>query len=412
MIRGASIRRLYESEGPRAFVGKTRELLGLTRDRYGRPTVENAEIQPEEFSIRDLAEGLIGPDWPDVLGPANGDGAALPLLEDASAAVQPSAFNNIAAWNATVGGLIEVKILEAYRRPGYIADRLVRTIPTRQRSERLPGIADIGDRAEVMKPGDPHPRAQFEERYVTTPETQKHGLAIDVTREAVHFDLTNEVLTRAERVGDWLGMRKEKRVLDLVLGITNTYSYRGTPYSTYVSGGGGMWENQHTNQLDDWQDVDAALQLFSAMTDHETGERIVTTPTTLLVMPYKLMTARRIINATEIRSGDVTSGGGVQTISANPLAGSFEVLTSPIAFQRLTDADGGNVAADSARHYWYLGDFKRAFAYMENWGMQVRRANPNDYTMLDHDLVFSIFANEMGVPAVTEPREVVRSVTA
>lgn len=408
MIRGASLRRLYESEGPQAFIGKTRELLGLARDAYGRPTIREASLQPEEFSLRDLAESVIGPDWPDVLGPGGADQLAVRLTEDASTAVQPSAFNNIAAWNAAVGGLIEVKILQAYRRPGYIADRLVRTIPTRQRSERLPGTAGIGDSAEIMKPGDPHPRAQFEERYVTTPETQKHGLAVDVSREAVHYDLTNEVLLRAERVGDWLGLRKEKRVLDVVLGLSNTYSYRGSSSATYLASGGGVWTNQVVQTLANWEDIDVALQLFAEMTDQETGERIVVTPTTLLVMPHRLMTARMIVNATEIRTGDITSGSGTQTVAANPVAGSFDIVSSPIAYQRLTDADGGNVAAGTAQQYWYLGDFQRAFAYMENWGMQVRRASPNDYTMLDHDLVLSVFANEMGVPAVVEPREVVR----
>ncbi len=410
MIRGASIHRLYESDGPQAFVSRTRELLGLTRDRFGRPTVTEPQLQPEEFSLRDLAESIIGPDWHEVLGPARTNGFSQPLLEDASTGIPPSAFNNISAWNATVGGLIEVKILEAYRRPGFIADRLVRTIPTRQRSEKLPGIADIGDKAEEMKPGDPHPRAQFEERFVTTPETKKHGLAVDVTREAVHFDLTNQVLSRAERVGDWLGMRKEKRVLDVVLGITNTYSYRGTSYNTYRTSG--EWINEHTTALVDWEDIDAALQFFSAMTDQETGERVLVNPNQLLVMPAQLMTARRIINATEIRTGDITTGTGTQTISANPVAGAFEILSSPIALQRLTDTDGGNVSEVDANKYWFLGDFQRAFAYMENWGMQVRRADPNDYTMLDHDLAFSVFANEMGTPAVLEPREVVRGVAS
>jgi len=37
----------------------------------------------------------------------------------------------------------------------------------------------------------------------------------------------------------------------------------------------------------------------------------------------------------------------------------------------------------------------------------VIRANPNDYEMADRGLVFSLFADEMGVPCVLEPRQVV-----
>lgn len=422
MINGASTRRLFESfcsgasnhqghSGPLGFVRLTKDLLGLTRDSYGRPALRETlddgkrRLRPDEFSLRDLAESLVGPDWVCALDPRQGSPyGGVDLLEGANVAVQPSAFNHISAFNATVGGLLEVKVLEAYRKPGFIADQLVRTIATRQRSEKLPATSRIGDKAETMNPGQAHPRAQFGERYVTTPETQKRGLAVDVTKEAVFFDLTNEMLMRAESIGEELGLRKEKLVLDMVLGVTNTYTYGGTTSNTY--GTSGNWINDHSNALVDWTDIDAAEQLFAAMTDQESGERIVCLPDTMLVMPYKKRTAMHILNATEIS----TSTASAAEIRRGPNADmNFKLLSSPILYQRATDATGLALAASAAREYWFLLEAQRAFGYMENWSMTVQSAGASDYQMLDYGLVTSVFADEMGIPTVLEPRYVVRN---
>ena len=420
MINGASTRRLFESfcsgasnfqgqTGPLGFVRLARDLLGLSRDSYGRPalreTLEDGKrrVRPDEFSLRDLAESLVGPEWVSALDPRHAS-PTIDLVEGANAAVQPSAFNQISAFNATVGGLLEVKVLEAYRKPAFIADRLVRTIATRQRSEKLPATSRIGDKAETMNPGQAHPRAQFGQRYVTTPETQKRGLAVDVTKEAVFFDLTNEMLMRAESIGEELGLRKEKLVLDMVLGVTNTYTYGGVNSNTY--GTSGNWINDHSNPLVDWTDIDNAEQLFAAMTDQESGERIVCLPDTMLVMPYKKRTAMHIVNATEIESR--TASAAEVRHGANSDM-NFAILSSPILYQRATDATGLNLAAADAREYWFLLEAKRAFGYMENWSMTVQSAGATDYQMLDYGLVTSVFADEMGIPTVLEPRYVVRN---
>jgi len=404
MIRGQAIRDLYESLGPKGFVLKTRQLLGITKDRFGRPTIENPEVHPSEFSLREVAEALCGRDWVNALQPGHGFDQ-MDLLE-MDAAVVPSAFANTSAFNATVGGLIEAKILETFRRPGFIADRLVQTRPTRLRSEKMPGVASLGDLAEEIQPGNPHPRAQLTERYVQTPEIRKRGLAVDVTKEAVFYDLTNQVLMQAERVGEVLGLRKEKRVLDTVMGIVNTYNYGGTTYNTYVSGGN--WTNTHANQLQDWTSINKAEQLLADMTEQENGERILVVPDTILVMPYHRYTAANILNATAQERR--TDSQGVVTHHPNPLRDhEVQIVTSPIAMQRLTDADGLNLAANVAQEYWFYGEFRKAFAYMENWGVTVRRADVNDYIALDRDLVFSVFANEAGTPAIVEPRYVTRN---
>lgn len=79
-----------------------------------------------------------------------------------------------------------------------------------------------------MHPGMPYPHVGFGEDYIETPSTAKHGLIVPVTKEAVFFDRTNLVLGRAAEVGEVLGLNKEKRLIDLVIGQVNNYKWKGT----------------------------------------------------------------------------------------------------------------------------------------------------------------------------------------
>lgn len=426
MFNGVNGRRLYESykngdsthptsglSGVNGFCALLYESLGVAADEYGRMTVSDRlsdgsrRMRPEEFSFKELAESIVGPEWVQSLDPRRGRGPGqhFSLLE-AGTAIQPSAFADINAFSTATGGLLQVKILEAYRKPAYVADQLVRTIPSKQRFEKMPATGRIGDKAEQMNPGQPHPRAQFGERYVTTPNTQKFGLGIDVTKEAVFFDLTNEVLTRAANVGDELGLRKEKRVLDTVLGIVNSYSYNGTAYNTYLTSGN--WINKVTgNELIDWTNIDIVEQLGGEMTDQESLERISVLYDTLLVMPRKNRTVdfitgyagieRRTQSAAEIGHGP------------NPYGGGYKKVVSAIAYQRLTDADGANLSASDAKKYWIALEGQGAFGYAENWSLNVDRVNAPEYVMADQGLIMSVFCDEMGTPCVLEPRKAVLS---
>src|SRR5690606_21718668 len=119
------------------------------------------------------------------------------------------------------------------------------------------------------------------------------------------------------------------------------------------------WINDHANELEDWTDIDAAEQLFANMVDPNTGEPILVSAKHLICTPGNMMTARRVLNATEIRSGDITSGAGNQTISANPVAGAYEIHSSVLAYHRLQTQL--SLTADQAKKHWFLGDLSRAF---------------------------------------------------
>ena len=384
-IRYREIKRRYQLDGPDKTVQHLREAL------------TQGQLKPEDFSLRDLAEGLVpeGCEWVRMLDPRNAGGVH--LLE-AGEAVDLTAFLNV------TGQVIYSKILEGYTQEAFVVSKLVDTVPTRLDGEKIPGIGRIKDEATEVHPGMPYPHVGFGEDYIETPATTKHGLIVAITREAIFFDRTNLVLNRAAEVGEVLGLNKEKRLVDLAIGATNNYKWKGTAYNTYyASGGGGPWVNSlASNELVDWTDVDAAEQLFADILDPNTGEPVLVEPDAVLVAPAYRHAAARVFNAAEIHF--TASGAPTTTYSPNPLS-RYRLLDSRLMYRRIV---ASGVAAADAKKWWFIGDFRRAFAYMENWPITVTQSPANSEADFNQDIVVRFKASERGAAAAINPRFVIK----
>ena len=384
-IQYRELHRRYELDGPDKTVKHLSEALAA------------GHLNAEDFSLRDLAESLVpdGHQWVRMLDPRNSGGVGLLEFGDG---VDVTAFLNI------TGQIIYSKILEAYRQEAFVISKLVDTVPTRLDGERIPGIGHIRDEVTEVHPGMPYPNIGFGEDYIETPLTSKHGLIVPVTKEAIFFDRTHLVLSRAAEVGEVLGLNKEKRLADLVIGAANNYKWKGTSYDTYyATGDGGPWVNDLAgNELVDWTDVDAAEQLFAEILDPNTGGPVLVRPTTVLVMPAYRHAANRVFRATEIAY--TSSGSPTTTTAANPLA-SYRVADSRLVYRRVI---ASGVSADDAKQWWFLGDFRRAFAYMENWPLTVTQSPPGSEADFNQDVLVRFKASERGAAAVLNPRYVVR----
>lgn len=388
-IKYRELRRRYELDGARQTVKHLSE------------AISQGHLKPEDFSLRDLAEALVpeGREWLRLLDPRSSGGVN---LVEAGEAVDVTAFLNI------TGQVIYAKILEAYSQEAFVVSRLVDTIPTRLDGERIPGIGRIKDEATEVPPGMPYPNVSFGEDYIDTPSTTKHGLIVPVTREAIFFDRTNLVLNRAAEVGEILGLNKEKRLIDLVIGETNNYKWNGTLYQTYRCLGENVpWVNVvFSNELVDWTNVDAAEQRFADMLDPSTGEPVLVQPTTVLVMPAYRHAANRVFKATEITYQAI--GSATTTSAANPLR-NYTVVDSRLVYRRLIAL---GVAPEEAKTWWFIGDFRRAFAYMENWPITVTQSPMNSEADFNQDILVRFKASERGAAAVINPRYIVRSTGA
>jgi hypothetical protein len=384
-IKYRELKQMYESYGPERTVKHLREALGA------------GHLKAEDFSLRELAEATVGAEWVKRMDPRGG---GVRLLE-AGDAVDVTAFSNI------TGQIVYSRLLEAYLQEAFVVSKLVSTIPTRFDGEKIPGIGRIGDKAAEVSPGMPYPSVGLSEDYIETPSTTKHGFIVPVTREAIFFDRTHLILKRAAEVGEFLGLNKEKRLLDVVLGAVNNYKWKGRAYNTYYGpGDGGPWVNVLDDELVDWTDIDAAEQLFADILDPSTGEPVLIQPNTVLVMPAYRHAANRVLKATEIiYSSTATADGHTMTTAPNPM-GPYQVAESRLAYRRIIAA-GNDPAA--AKRWWLLADFAKAFAYMENWPITVTQAPSNSEAEFNQDIVLRFKASERGAAAVIDPRYVVKS---
>lgn len=362
--------------------------------------VREGKINPARLSIRRLAEAFCGENWADNLTRYNRG----VRVTESSEAVDASGFA------AITGQLLVNEIREKYQLASMVADRLAKTIPVTNGNlgtQRVPYLSDVSDDGEVVQPGMPYPQTKFSGQYIDHPAIVKKGRICAVTMETIYSDLTGQVLDSARSVGTRLALAREEDILKVVLGITNPHSFNGTAYNTYQTAT--PWINSVGSfSLTDWTGINTLEQLFTKMKDPVTGKPIMIEPKQIFVCPAQKYSVKRIINATEVESGNyATSNNPSRTISNNPLDKNYEILTSAHAFNLLTDTTIGNVSEANANLRVYLGDFQRAFVWREASPLKVVEAPPLNPMDFNNDVALAVKASWMGVCGVAEPRAVV-----
>lgn len=385
---------------------KTRDIQLLIKDhgnnfpRFIGEALERKDIRAEDLSIRTLAEATIkdGREWVNSLGSRRGGFVS---LQEATNAVDTAMFANI------TGQIIYNKVHEGYNHPDLLWKDLVEPYQTVfLDSERIAGVGGVGDEFLQVEQGKPYPYFGLNEEYIDLPAVQKFGGIVPVTKEIIIADRTALVLKRAADAGRYLGINKEKRVLDVVLGQTNSYKRNGTATNTYLSSG--AYTNvKASNALVDWTDIEQAELLFDAMTDPNTGEPILINPDTIIVPSALKRTAMRILSATELRYGDTTSATGSQAIGsvsgglpgmgAGIINNTYKVVSSAYIKNRTSSAST-----------WFIGKPKEAFVYRTVWEITSEQAPQNSELAFNNDIVMQYKVSEMGVCGVIEPRKMVK----
>lgn len=392
----------YATSPQRRFAQQSRRLLAAAR-RDGKAGqffedfqegLVKQQIPADRISLRSLFTELVkdGYELVETFKPTH-QGTQLAESVDV---VDSSDFSHI------TGQIVFSRVLQGFRDPAFICDQLFETIPTQFSGEKIAGIGRLGDMAESIAEGEPFPLAGLSQEWIETPETTKRGMIVPVTKEAIFFDRTGMLLQHASEVGRWLGVNKEKRCLDVALGIATTYNRNG-------GGAQATYGDTHTgadfdnlvanNALVDWTSIEAAQLAFDAITDPNTGEPISVSPNTIIAPTALKLTARRIVNATEIEFGPGGSTSDATTArSANPLAGeSYPVVSSQYVKQR--------TGSDTT---WFIGEPKKAFKYMENWPITTVQAPANSHDEFHRDIVVQYKTSERGAPAVLDPRYMVK----
>lgn len=358
--------------------------------------LSSGQMDPSRFSLKGLFENFVpgGREIVDSWNPRHGRGG-INLLE-AGDAVDTRAFGQI------TGQLVYSTVLAAFKDEGFVLSALVPNVPTPFNGERIPGIGRMGDVAEVIEEGAPYPRAGLNEDWIQTPTTQKRGILIDLTREAIFFDRTHLLIERAADIGQWLGYNKEIRLINAFLDENATvhrYNWKGTTYASYQAGPT-PWENLVTsNALVDWSSIDDAEQVLAAIRDPNTNAPTLSLPRHLVVSRQNLYVAKRIINATEIEvhtPGYAETGNPTGTHVSNPIT-NYRIVSSQLLQNQM-----------SAATSWYLSDISKMLRYMENFPLQVDQAPVNTADMWERDIAMSWKASERGAAVVVEPRVTVK----
>jgi len=356
--------------------------------------LESKEIKPEEFSIRSLFENFVadGREMVDSWNPQYNGSGSVNLMESGTA-IDTAAFSNI------FGQIAYTEVLGKFNDPSFIGEQLCTVVPTKFNGQKIPGMTRMGDMNETIAEGAAYPTAGLSEEWVDTPATTKKGVIVPATKEAIFFDNTGLILGQLGETAYWLGLNREKRILDAVLGITTLYRRNGAAaIATYQTST--PYVNSQSNTLVDWTDFENAELLFDAMTDPNTGELISVVPNTVVVPTALKHTARRILNATETRTavGGYATSGNLGSFGAPNTLDNYNVITSPLVKARTSSAST-----------WFMGDFKRAFRYMENWPITAVQAPVNSEAEFTNDIVTRIKVSERGAPAVVEPRYVCKN---
>lgn len=476
MIKGRNVKQMFRDCGGKlgTFSQKFRHLLGIREDpRTGRRYVDQTAKQMgvDEFYLRDLTEAFLGSEFIAELhaGPPSGQKAAVlahalngnitqnRLLMEDVAPVTPSIFQDISAWNASISGLVEVRLLEGYNMASYIGDDFVEVQPTRVNGGRMIGIPYPAPKHEVIAPGIEFPTIGMNELYVWARPNFVMGGKLPLERNAVVYDLSGELMAKAESIGKGLGLEREYVIACGVLGIAplssgmgipqsvlnqigasfrmNTPGLDATPNATYqtagsVSANGTTLPNAYnyinlqtgSTGFQDWTSLQAVRQLLNLMRDPVNNLPFESKLTRLWVDPYEWDLAQRTKHATQVfnitgspatQYGPLNQGTGstvppVATGSAgwppNSQLDDWEPYTSNIWHQALLDS---GVSEANARKYYLAGDPKKAFVWRSAWDARVDQANPSSSELLGRNIVNEFVTQLSGQFVVREPRYVV-----
>jgi hypothetical protein len=374
------LRRLRESLGARGFY---ETIVGL---------LEEGELKPEDFSLRQLWEACVGPTHLTLPSYAARQRVYLAHLDQLSS-LHSEADLGTNLFQTVTGAVVARRVLDAYNQTeGLIGDQLVTVERSAVKNERIAGFTALQGPKPVEE-GMPYEEASFGDKFVTTVESKK-GRILSITEEAIHFDQTGELLRRAARIGEATRLEREKTIVrgvvdaDYVPGSSGVYRPGGVLEPLYPQdgsnynyiGAGNTVSGPPFNTavaLEDWTDIDLVLRYHATQVRDdrhapEPGEPIVWMPKILLVPKGKELTALRIVTASSLTV--VTGDASHRTEFRNPFGGVYTVLSSPFL-----DA----VSPDD----WYLGDFRRQFIWKEIWPVQVFRQARESEADFERDVV-------------------------
>lgn len=378
-----------------------------------KESIRKKDLRPEDFSIRTLFETL-------VTDKRTGKACGAEVLEEIrKGTIQENLANFVSAsaFSSITGQIFYNAILDAYQLADFNVSPMFGVIQSNiiTQSEKVAGISNIGDASKVVGEGQEIPMASVSEDFVNTPQQQKMGLRVPITREALMSDRTGVLLERCRQVGLAIGIAREKEAVDTIIaadGATGrvAYNWRGTAYAPWQTSATNAPYYDNTtasNALLNHTSINNAYLTLAAIVDPLTGEPLADQGKyTLLVTPENAFVAQRIKAALQFRTGGATPTDFNPTMVADgKCVVDFDIVVSKYLASRLTNAS-------QATSHWYFGDFARAYKWMRSLDIVVEEAMPNSGLMFSHDIMTQYRVLKFESASIHQPRVVTKNTVA
>jgi hypothetical protein len=282
--------------------------------------VESKKLVPEQVSLRHLWEAL------DVET----------ALEEGN--IVSSAFPTIA------GQLISTKMIEGYTMWQDDTAKLVTEVPSKLKISNIVGWTNVTGVERVNERQD-YPQLKPPSEKAKTIHNYKYGGLLDLTKEAIFFDQTGELLNQAREVGAAARRKRMRLIWDAIVDA-NATAYSGG--DLYSSGNGNVQTANPLGGEGSWETTRAKLM---AQTD-ENGEPIwVFGDRPILVVPSGLLaTAEKL-------QKNPTGALGTANLDVNLAQGQFDIVVNPY------------LSASSTT--WWYGAPSRQFRWETVWPFEV-----------------------------------------
>lgn len=270
-------------------------------------------------------------------------------------------------FTTVTGTAIISAVMAAYASIPRVGRGLINEMPVNNESGKIAGFTDGGGLIEIGE-AEEYKESEIGDKYVTF-KARKYGRKLSITREAVAFDQTGQLLNRASRLGERMADFEEKLILYKIADATGYESYypAGTQTALFSTNATETLtqtpaNNSQTNALADWTDLNNVYKLL-ATKKNEAGDPIGISSNIALLAPYALKgTARYIISNTKDTQSSKSSAIAIPAETTATPGGDF--------YSPFLDA--------LAVGTWYMGDFRRQYTLCRVWGPETQWVRGND----------------------------------
>jgi len=406
------------------FPGYTNQVPALAEKPRRRPT---------DFPFDLLAECMIGRDWKEHLGISRSDNvvrrfedmsrryAGVSLFkEEGAAPIGPSVWANVAAWSATVGGLMQAQFIQGYQQAAFdVADLFPFRPPVFwQGGERYIDIIGPYKPASEVAPGEEYPDHNMSALWVEPGPMKKYAGKILVAKETAAIDISGgQLLAKAKEGGQSLKFRENELALDVITGQTNNWKLgmltdaSATAYNTYgptitnPQGTSRTIPNDIVNPFNDpgaMQVSDEQLaNLYHPVTDNpiDVDMSVALFPTPMAKWANALNSADAFDQLVQTAAGTAAAAPGdfpnAMARMQNPWKGLVRGIASRWLHQRhvasTTQTDTNRTAglglSGTAVYRWYRLDPQAFAARRQMWPATSIDISPGDYILATHGII-------------------------